>query len=174
MICSGVPLKMFWVYSIWENHAHARYLRKFLTKKVTAYILAHSIDQKWSSVWFFLVGFFPKFLNFLEHVRGRFFFLGLQLRQNWSVFSRTFFDEEIASFLNIKARSRRYLARTITDADYADDIALLANTHARPKSCCIVWNGQQVAYASIWTQTKRSTYALIKRVTSHKTVVLWN
>ena len=27
-----------------------------------------------------------------------------------------------------KKRSRRYLAKTITDADYADDIALLANT----------------------------------------------
>ena len=30
-----------------------------------------------------------------------------------------------------KARSRRYLAQTITDADYADDIALLANTPAQ-------------------------------------------
>ena len=29
-----------------------------------------------------------------------------------------------------KARSRRYSARTITDAVYADDIALLANTPA--------------------------------------------
>ena len=28
-----------------------------------------------------------------------------------------------------KKRSRRYSAKTITDADYADDIALLANTH---------------------------------------------
>ena len=27
-----------------------------------------------------------------------------------------------------KARSRRYLVQTITDADYADDIALFANT----------------------------------------------
>ena len=33
-----------------------------------------------------------------------------------------------------KERSRRYLAQTITDADYADDIALLANTPAQ------VWN----------------------------------
>ena len=29
---------------------------------------------------------------------------------------------------NIKKRSRRYPAKTITDADYADDIAILANT----------------------------------------------
>ena len=31
-------------------------------------------------------------------------------------------------------RSRRYLAQTITDADYADDIALLANTTARAET----------------------------------------
>ena len=30
-----------------------------------------------------------------------------------------------------KARSRRYPAKTITDVVYADDIALLANTHAQ-------------------------------------------
>ena len=30
-----------------------------------------------------------------------------------------------------KERSRRYHAQTITDADYADDITLLANTHAQ-------------------------------------------
>ena len=29
-----------------------------------------------------------------------------------------------------KERSRRYIAQTITDADYADDIPLLANTSA--------------------------------------------
>ncbi len=33
-----------------------------------------------------------------------------------------------------KERSRRYPALTITDADYADDIALLANTPAQAKS----------------------------------------
>ena len=40
------------------------------------------------------------------------------------VFSQTFkkFNSKI------KKRSRRYPAKTITDADYADDIALLANT----------------------------------------------
>ena len=44
-----------------------------------------------------------------------------------------------------KERSRRYLARTITDADYTSDIALIANTLAQPNSCYIVWNEQQVA-----------------------------
>ena len=40
-----------------------------------------------------------------------------------------------------KARSRRYPARTITDADYADDIALLANTPAQTESLLhsLVW-----------------------------------
>ena len=33
-----------------------------------------------------------------------------------------------------KERSRRYPAQTIMDADYADDIALLANTPAQAKS----------------------------------------
>ena len=33
-----------------------------------------------------------------------------------------------------KKRSRRYLAQTITDADYADGIALLANTTAQTES----------------------------------------
>ncbi len=32
-----------------------------------------------------------------------------------------------------KESSRRYNAQTITDADYADNIALLANTPAKPK-----------------------------------------
>ena len=33
-----------------------------------------------------------------------------------------------------KERSRRYLAQTITDMDYADDIALIANTSAQTES----------------------------------------
>ena len=33
-----------------------------------------------------------------------------------------------------KERSRRYLVKTITDADYADDIALLANTHTQAET----------------------------------------
>ena len=33
-----------------------------------------------------------------------------------------------------KTRSRQYLAETMTDADYADDLALLANTSAKVKS----------------------------------------
>ena len=38
------------------------------------------------------------------------------------------------SFKLTKERSRRYLAKTITDADYADDIALLANAPAQAET----------------------------------------
>ena len=38
------------------------------------------------------------------------------------------------SFKLAKERSRRYPAQTITDADHADDIALLANTHAQDET----------------------------------------
>ena len=38
------------------------------------------------------------------------------------------------SFKLAKERSRRYPAQTITDANYADDIALVANTPAQPKT----------------------------------------
>ena len=37
------------------------------------------------------------------------------------------------SFKLAKERSRRYPAQTITDADYADDIVLLANTPTEAK-----------------------------------------
>ena len=38
------------------------------------------------------------------------------------------------SFKLTKERRRRYSAKTITDADYADDIALLANTRAQDET----------------------------------------
>ena len=41
---------------------------------------------------------------------------------------RTSIDKRENGFELTKKRSRRYLAKTITDADYADDIAILANT----------------------------------------------
>ena len=40
-----------------------------------------------------------------------------------------------------KERSRQYPAQTITDADYADDVALLA----KPNPSYIVWNVKQMA-----------------------------
>ena len=48
---------------------------------------------------------------------------------------RTSIDSmEENSFQLTKERSRRYPAQTITDTDYADDIALLANTPAQAES----------------------------------------
>ena len=52
-----------------------------------------------------------------------------------------------------KKRSRRYPAKTITDADYADDIALLANAPAQAAT----------RLAPMSMHTKRSICALIKQ-----------
>ena len=64
-----------------------------------------------------------------------------------------------------KKRNRRYPAKTITDAHYADDIAILANTPPKPKHYCIVWNEPPQALASMSMHTKRNTCALIKQAT---------
>ena len=48
-----------------------------------------------------------------------------------------------------KARSRQYPTKTITDADYADDIALLVIHLPKPNPCYTVWSRQQVALASM-------------------------
>ena len=48
---------------------------------------------------------------------------------------RTFIDKmKDNGFQLTKERSRRYPAHTITDADYADDIALLSNTPAQTET----------------------------------------
>ena len=65
-----------------------------------------------------------------------------------------------------KKRSRRYPAKTITDADYADDIAILANTPDQAEHYCIVWKKQPQAYDSMLMHTKRNICAIIKRGTS--------
>ena len=53
------------------------------------------------------------------------------------------------AFKLAKERSKRYPAQTITDADYADGIALLVNSPAQAE-----------------TQTKQNTCTLIKEATS--------
>ena len=65
-----------------------------------------------------------------------------------------------------KKRSRRYPAKTITDADYADDKAILANTPNKPKHYCIVWNEPPQALASMSMHTKWNVCAITKQVTS--------
>ena len=46
----------------------------------------------------------------------------------------TSIDKIKENSLEIKKRSRRYLAKTITDADYTDDIAILANAPAQTET----------------------------------------
>ena len=58
----------------------------------------------------------------------------------------TFIDLMKESGLELtKKRSRRYPARTVTDADYADDIAFLENAPGEFEICHIVWKEQLVA-----------------------------
>ena len=65
-----------------------------------------------------------------------------------------------------KERSRSYPAQTITDADYADDIALLANTPAQAET---LLHGLERATAGIGlpvNANKTEYMFLIKAVTS--------
>ena len=64
-----------------------------------------------------------------------------------------------------KRRSKRYPVKTITDADYADDLALLANTRIKQRHYCIVWNKPQLALASMSMQTKPNICVTTKRAT---------
>ena len=62
---------------------------------------------------------------------------------------------------------RRHPAKTITDADYADDIAIQAKIHpTKPKHYCIVWNESLQALVSMSMHTKRNICAIIKQATS--------
>ena len=63
-----------------------------------------------------------------------------------------------------KERSRRYPAKTITETDYADDIALLANTPAQAET--LLHSLERTAAGSMSMHTKRYICALIKLVTS--------
>ena len=65
-----------------------------------------------------------------------------------------------------KEKSIIYPAKTITDADFADDIAVLANAPAQTEPCYLVWNEPPQASTSILMYTKRNVCALIKQATS--------
>ena len=74
-----------------------------------------------------------------------------------------------------KERSRRYLAHTITEVDYTDDMEHLANTHAQAETLLHSLEQAAAGIGSMSTHTRRSAGALIKQATSlHLTVVLWN
>ena len=65
-----------------------------------------------------------------------------------------------------KKRSRRYPAKTITDADYADDLALLRIRLIKQRHYCIVWNEPQQALASMSMRTKLNICVTTKGATS--------
>ena len=52
-----------------------------------------------------------------------------------------------------KKRSRRYPAKTITDVDYTDDIAILVNTPNQGKPYYIVWNEPHKTEYMCYNQT---------------------
>ena len=77
---------------------------------------------------------------------------------------RTSFDKITENGFELtKKRSRRYPAKTVYDADNADDIAILANTPNQ--AYCIVWNEPPLALASMSMHTKPNICALIKQAT---------
>ena len=65
-----------------------------------------------------------------------------------------------------KEKSRRYLAQTITNTDYADDIALLENSSAQAESQlhCLKWATGGIGLHVNGDKTE--TCALIKEATS--------
>ena len=81
----------------------------------------------------------------------------------------------INGFKLTKERSRRYPAQAITDADYADNITLLANTPAQAETVLHSLERAPAGIASMSTQTIWNTCVLIKEATPpHYMVVLWN
>ena len=60
-----------------------------------------------------------------------------------------------------KWRSWRYSTQTITDADYADDLALLANTSTL-NPCSIVWKRHQAVLA-LHTNTEKTEYTCLNQ-----------
>ena len=70
-----------------------------------------------------------------------------------------------SGFKLIKERSRRYTAHTITDADYADDTALLANAPAQAKTLLHSLE-REAARIGLHVNTDQNICALIKEATS--------
>ena len=64
-----------------------------------------------------------------------------------------------------KKRSRRYPAKIITDADYADDIAILANTPNQAETLLHSLERAAQASTSMLMHTKQNICAIIKQMT---------
>ena len=62
-----------------------------------------------------------------------------------------------------KAGSRWYSSETMTDPDYADDLALLANAPSKQNSYSIALSKQREPLACTWMQIKQSIYVLNKK-----------
>ena len=77
------------------------------------------------------------------------------------------------SFELTKKRSRRYPAKTITDADYADDIAILSTNQAETLLHSLE---QATASIDLHVNAYKTKYmCLIKQATfPHETEPLWN
>ena len=72
-----------------------------------------------------------------------------------------------------KERNRRYLAKTIINADYPNDKALLANAPTQAETLLHIWDKPMQASASMSMHTKQNICPLIKQATSpHQTVAL--
>ena len=70
------------------------------------------------------------------------------------------------SFKLTKERSRRYLTKTITDADYADYIVLLANALAQAEALLHSLEWAAAGIGPMPMHTKWNICALIKQATS--------
>ena len=64
-----------------------------------------------------------------------------------------------------KKKPRRYPTKTITDADYADDIAILANTPNQAETLLHILEQAAAGIGFMSMHTKRNTCALIKQAT---------
>ena len=64
-----------------------------------------------------------------------------------------------------KKRRRKYPAKTITDADYADDVVILANTPKQAETLlhCLEWAAAGIALISM--HTKLNLCTIIKQAT---------
>ena len=69
-------------------------------------------------------------------------------------------------FEKTKERIRRYHVHTISDVEYADDIALLAKASAMTEALLLSLEGSAAGIGHHATQARRNTCALIKETTS--------
>ena len=65
------------------------------------------------------------------------------------------YDKRKLLYAKKKARSRRYIGKIITDADYEDDLAVVGNAPAQAKFLLQARSKQQQALVSSWAQKKQ-------------------